>query len=313
MSVLGSAPTVEHRCSVNWSRVRRKLTPYLLVAPAFTVMLMIVAYPFANAIWMSFHQAQLLRPDRNAFVGLANFQQALEDSVFREAVGNTVVWVLGTVGGQLLLGLLFALVLNEAFLGRGFVRAVVLIPWVTPSVVCALIFLWMFNGSFGVINHLLVGMGLIGKPILWLSDASTALPSAMAGLVWHGFPFFTIMILAALQAIPGDLYEAAKVDGADAWRSFRYVTLPLMMPTILIITLLRTIWVSNHVDIPYVMTGGGPGYSSTTLALYTVTTARVKLDFGYASALSILLATVLFVGAAVYFTYLKRQERGETR
>jgi multiple sugar transport system permease protein len=119
------------------------------------------------------------------------------------------------------------------------------------------------------------------------------------------------MLLAALQVIPGELYEAARVDGAGAWAAFRHITLPLIMPTLLILTLLRTIWVSNHVDIPFVMTGGGPGYSSTTLALRTVIIARVELDFGYAAALSLLLATVLLGCAALYFGYLRYRERGE--
>jgi multiple sugar transport system permease protein len=291
--------------------LRRHATPYLLIAPAFTMILLVVAYPFANAIWMSLHRILLLRPGRTGFVGLENFRRAFADPVFLESIGNTAVWVVGTVVGQLLIGLIFALVLNEQFAGRGLVRAAVLLPWVTPSVVCAIIFVWLLNGSFGIVNHLLLVLGIIGKPIQWLGDSATALPSAITALVWHGFPFFTIMILAALQVIPVELYEAARVDGAGPWRCFRDITLPLIMPTVLILTLLRTIWVSNHVDIPYVMTGGGPGYSSTTLALYTVTIARVTLDFGYASALSLLLSTVLFAGAAAYFTYLCIRGRGE--
>jgi multiple sugar transport system permease protein len=257
---------------------------------------------------MSLHEAQLLRPHRTAFVGLGNFHQALADPVFQESIGNTAVWVLGTVAAQLLLGLGFALVLNESFAGRGLVRAAVLLPWVTPSVVCAVIFVWMYDGSFGVLNHILRGLGILSQPFPWLAESLTALPCTMSALVWHGFPFFTLMLLAALQVIPAELYEAARVDGAGAWRGFRHITLPLIAPTLLILILLRTIWVSNHVDIPYVMTGGGPGYSSTTIALYTMSVARVKLDFGYASALSLLLATVLFACASAYFTYLRCRE-----
>jgi multiple sugar transport system permease protein len=293
------------------SSPRARAVPYLLLAPAFTAILLIVAYPFGNAVWLSLHQAQLLRPHRTAFVGLAHFQRAFADPVFWEAVWNTGIWAAGTVATQLFIGLLIALVLNESFPGRGLVRATILLPWVTPSVVCAVIFMWMFNGSFGVINHLLRGAGIIDKPFPWLANSTTALPSAMTALIWHGFPFFALMILAALQAIPVELYEAARVDGAGPWRAFCHITLPLIMPTLLILTLLRTIWVSNHVDIPFVMTGGGPGYSSTTLALRTITIARVELDFGYASALSLLLATVLLGCAALYFTYLRYREQGD--
>jgi multiple sugar transport system permease protein len=241
---------------------------------------------------------------------LAHFQRALADPVFHEAVWNTGVWVIGTVVAQLLIGLVVALILNEAFPGRGLIRATILLPWVTPSVVCAVIFVWIFDGSFGILNHVLRAAGFIAQPFPWLADSTTALPSAMAALVWHGFPFFALMILAALQVIPGELYEAARVDGAGAWQAFCRITLPLITPTVLILVLLRTIWVSNHVDIPYVMTGGGPGYSSTTLALHTITIARVELDLGYASALSLLLATVLFACAALYFAYLRLRDGG---
>lgn len=289
--------------------ISRRAVPYLLIAPAFTAIGLVVAYPFASALWLSVHEAQLLRPHRTAFIGLGHFRQALADPVFQEAIGTTAVWVVGTVGAQLLLGLVFALVLNEVFAGRGLVRAAVLLPWVTPSVVCAVLFVWMYDASFGLVNHLLRGLGVLRAPFPWLAESLTALPCAMSALVWHGFPFFTLMILAALQVIPAELYEAARVDGAGAWRTFRHITVPLIAPTVIILALLRTIWVSNHVDIPYVMTGGGPGYSSTTIALYTVSVARVRLDFGYASALSLLLATVLFACAAGYFTYLRCRER----
>jgi len=288
----------------HWS----KLIPYILVAPAFILMLLVVGYPILNSIYMSFLDYTLFKPKDIKFVGLANYLKVLSDPIFRESLLNTVLWVVFGVFFQFLFGLILALLLNRKFKGRGIVRSVILIPWVTPGVLIGLMWRWMYDGNYGVINDILSKLHIIDNYVPWLSSSDTSLASVIVTIIWQGVPFFAIMLLAGLQAIPQELYEAAYVDGAGSWHTFWHITLPMLKPTILISTLLRIIWVANSVDVIYIMTGGGPGYSTHTLSVYTYIKAQKALDFGYSATLAIYLTVMLASVAFVYFKNLNLKE-----
>jgi multiple sugar transport system permease protein len=282
--------------------------PLLLLSPALVLLLGIVAYPIARALWLSGHRLEILRPDLSEYVGLDNYRSLFHDPVMRIALQNSGVWVAGVVLFQFLGGLLGAILLNRQFAGRAAVRGLALIPWATPSVLVALMWTWMLDGNYGLLNDLLMKSGLLSRFQPWLAQPGSALPAVMLADVWQGIPFFAVMLLAALQAIPEDLFEAAKIDGASAWRVFRHVTLPLLLPTILITTMLRMIWTANYMDLIMVMTGGGPGYSSLTVPLHAYYTAYKRLDFGYGSTIAIVQVAILAVAIVFYLRQLRANE-----
>lgn len=288
----------------------KKLTPYFLVAPSVLLMLLIVAYPIVNSLGMSLMEYKLFKLYDTHFVGMTNYAAALRDPIFLESLWNSFLWVGFGVFFQFVFGLLLALLLNRQFRGRGLMRSLVLIPWVTPGILIGLMWTWMYDGNYGVINDILYKLGLIEQYVPWLARSATSLASVIVTIVWQGVPFFAIMLLAGLQTIPRELYEAAEVDGASLWQSFWSITLPMLAPTIFVTSLLRIIWVANSVDVIYAMTGGGPGYSSLTLSVYAFVKARTALDFGYASALSIYLTLILSI---VLFFYLRNLAKQEAR
>jgi len=289
-------------------RGRGWLLPLFLLSPALALLLGIVAYPIGRAVWLSFHRLEILRPDLSLNVGFDNYRELLRDPVIRIALQNSIVWVAGVVLFQFLGGLVGALVLNREFPGRGIVRGLALIPWATPSVLVALMWTWMLDGNYGLINDLLVKVGILSRFQPWLAQPWSALPGVMLADIWQGIPFFAVMLLAALQAIPEDLFEAARIDGASAPRVFRHVTLPLLLPTILITTMLRMIWTANYMDLIMIMTGGGPGYSSLTMPLHAYYTAYKRLDFGYGSTIAIVQVALLALAIALYLRQLRRNE-----
>jgi len=289
-------------------RGRRWLLPLFLLSPALILLLGIVAYPIGRAIWLSFHRVEILQPDLTQNVGFDNYRGLLQDPVIRIALGNSVVWVVGVVIFQFLGGLIGALILNRQFPGRAAVRGVALIPWATPSVLVALMWTWMLDGNYGLVNDLLVKAGILSRFQPWLAQPWSALPAVMLADVWQGIPFFAVMLLAALQAIPEDLFEAARIDGASTWRVFLHVTLPLLVPTILITTMLRMIWTANYMDLIMIMTGGGPGYSSLTVPLHAYYIAYKRLDFGYGATIAIVQVVALAAAIVVYLRQLRRNE-----
>ena len=280
-------------------RKRFNIYPYLLLAPALIIMLSVVIVPIFNAFNMSFMNYNLTRPNKMGYNHFGNYVKMLNDSDFTGALWRTVVWVVFGVGGQFLFGFMLALILNKYFRGRGVARAVSLIPWVTPGVLIALMWSWMFDGNYGVINDLLMKLHLIDDKIAYLARKDTAMPSVIITIIWQGIPFFALMILAGLQGIPGDLYEAAAIDGATGIQKLFYVTIPSLRNTIFVTTMLRVIWVANSVDVIFNMTNGGPANSTQTLAVYVYKKAS-SLDMGYASAMAIALMLVLLVAAIPY-------------
>jgi multiple sugar transport system permease protein len=286
---------------------RRDLYPYALLTPAMAATLLVIFVPIIQTLVMSTMSYIIFRPKDRSFVFLANYLAVLRDEVFWLSIRHTVIWIVGTVAGQLLLGFVTALLLNQKFRWRGLARSLILIPWVTPSVITALMWRWMYDGNHGLINDLLVRFGILREYFPWLANNTTALGAVMVALMWQGFPFFAIMILAGLQAIPASLYEVADVDGAGAVRKFISITLPMIAPILLTALLLRIIWVANSLDVIYIMTGGGPGYATHTLPVYAYITAYKAMDFGYASTLSIYLTLLLVVFVAFYVVKVVRE------
>ena len=217
------------------------------------------------------------------------------------------MWVAFGVGLQFIFGFVLAVLLNQHFLGRGFVRAISLIPWVTPGVLIGLMWRWMYDGNYGVINAILTKLHIISGYIPFLAQTSTSFPSVIITIIWQGIPFFALMILAGLQGIPRELYEAAEVDGANGIQKLFKVTIPCIKNSILISLLLRIIWVANSVDVIFNMTEGGPAYSTQTLSVYVFNKAQA-LDLGYSSAMAILLALVLCSVAIPYLVKTFREE-----
>ncbi|MBQ6346812.1 MAG: sugar ABC transporter permease [Clostridia bacterium] len=290
-------------------RDKSTIWPYLLLLPALIVMLSVVIVPIINAVSMSFQSYNLTKPKKIGFIGLQNYATLLHDPLFWSSLLRTAIWVVFGVGCQFLLGFLLALVLNKQFKGRGVVRAVSLIPWVTPGVLIALMWRWMYDGNYGVINDLLMRLGLIKENIAFLSKPGTAMPSVIVTIVWQGIPFFALMLLAGLQGISYDLYEAASIDGATGWQKLIYVTIPSLRNTIFVTTMLRIIWVANSVDVIFNMTEGGPAYATQTLSVYIYKKASA-LDMGYASAMAIMLMLVLLLAAIPYLRNTFRDQEG---
>jgi multiple sugar transport system permease protein len=287
---------------------RRHLLPYWFLAPALLVELAIILYPVLQTAWMSLHDYVLFRPNDAPFIALGNFIQAAHDPVFWLSLGNSLIWIVGIVAVQFVLGLGTALLLNQSFWWRGVARALVVIPWALPSVIIGLMWTWMYDYNLGVINDILLRVGLIHEPIAWLARPDTTLPSIMLALVWQGFPFFAVTILAGLQTVSRELLEAAEIDGATSFQRLRLVVLPSIAQVLATVLLLRTIWVANSLDVILVMTGGGPGYASYTLPLYAFLEAYASMQFGYGAALSLILAVLLLF---VVYAYVRRAAAAE--
>lgn len=281
--------------------------PLILLLPAVLLMLGVIGYPVVRAVWLTFQDYNVLNPSQTSFIGMENYRTVVQNPIFWQAVKNTIFWVVGAVSLQLLFGFLGALLLNQRFAGRYIIRGILLIPWATPSVLVALMWMWMLDGNYGVINSALRGVGLIDTFIPWITQQSTALPTLILIDVWQGVPFFAIMLLAALQAFPKVLEDAALIDGATAWQTLRFVKIPFMMPTILITTVLRIIWTTNYMDLMFVITNGGPGYSTTTLPFHAYVTAYRRLNFGEGSAIAVVQALLLGILLVFYVRLLRRQ------
>lgn len=284
-------------------RFKGALLPYALLSPAVLATLILVFYPMLQAAITSLYRNVLWKPRDVAFIWFDNYWAILHDPVAWSSLGRTVIWIGVTVPLQLLLGLVTALLLNQQFRWRGLARSLILIPWALPSVIIGLMWSWIYHPQVGVLNDLALRLGLLQAAIPWLASPDTALYAIMVALIWQGFPFFAIMILAGLQTIPSNLYEAASIDGATTWQKFCAITLPGLKGVLVTAVMLRLIWVANSIDVIYVMTGGGPGYASQTLPLYAFKRTYSSMDLGYGTALAVSFS-ILLLGLIVL--YLRR-------
>jgi len=259
-------------------------------------------------ILMGFQDLKLTRPDSQGWVGFQNYAQLFADPVFVKAILNSLKWTALGVVLQLLLALPLALLLNVEFKGRGFYRGALLIPWVMPSVVAAFTWVWMYDGSFGIINHILMQLNIISEPIIWLGSQDTALYAVLVEHAWKGFPFPMIMLLASLQSIPKEIYEAAEVDGATRFKKVIYITIPQILPTLALCTVFITIWTFNSFENIWLMTEGGPLNASETLTTYVYKVAFQSFDLGMASSSALVMFAILSVVIVLYARYISKQE-----
>jgi ABC-type sugar transport system permease subunit len=279
---------------------------FLFVLPMAALVLALVAYPFGYAIYLSMTRKYVGVPP--VFVGFDNYVKLTFDGFFQRAVINSVVFTASSVGFKLLLGMAMALVLTSRVRFRGFFTGVLLIPWVAPTVVSALNFLWIYDYSLGVLNYLLVKvLRLLPQGVGWLSEPGTAMASVIAVNVWRGFPFFGISFLAGMKAIPAELYEAAAVDGAGALQRFRHVTLPGIRNIVIIVVLLSTIWTFNDFQIVYILTKGGPGGATQVLPVFTYEVAFGAQRLGEAIAVALYMLPAL---AGVIIVLARHMQRG---
>ncbi len=263
-------------------------------------------WPAINAVYLSFTSTNLLNLSEQTLIGLDNFRAMLADPVFYTALVNSLWWTFGAVFFQLLFGMIGALALNQNIKFRGLIRGLVLLPWATPSVLIALMWMWILDPNLGIANRMLGFIGIGAQP--WLSDPGTALPTLIFIDVWFGIPFFAVMILAALQSVPHELLEAARIDGANAWNTFWRVVLPLILPAVLITTTLRLIWTANFFDLILILTNGGPANASLTVPLYAYQTAYRGMDFGLGAALAVAQAAFLAILVVLYMRQIRKSD-----
>ncbi|MDE4603365.1 ABC transporter permease subunit [Sinorhizobium meliloti] len=263
---------------------QQRRTAWIFLLPLLLTLVAVAIWPLARSIFFSFTDAYLDAPSDYGFVGIKNFVEVAEDPVFWGAVRNTLVFTLVSVGLETLLGLAIALLLHRAFLGRGIVRAAILIPWAMPMVVSARIWEWMLNDQFGLINKLLVALGLVEKGVAWTADPSLILGTVIFIDVWVTTPFMVLLILAGLQLIPEEIYEAADVSGVPHWKRFWSITLPLATPAIGVAILFRTLDALRMFDLSYVLAANNE--NTMTMSIYARDQLISFQDLGLGAAAS---------------------------
>jgi ABC-type sugar transport system permease subunit len=272
----------------------------LFMAPFIVTALVFVAYPIFEAVRMAFFAYNPLRPDDIRFVGLSNFEYIFRDRLFWDAFYQAVIWTSVSIVFQTVLGLGLAMLLNQTLGGISVFRGLLLFPYIVPTVVIALNWRWIFNPEIGVVNYALKSAGLISENIYWLSTPDMAMASTIMLNVWKYTPFVIICVLARLQTIPLELYDAAKVDGAGLWRSFLDITLPHLKEVLVVVVVFRTIWTFNKFEEIYLLTRGGPGTSTFNLAIYSFEQSTASLKMGVGAATGAVMMVILLIGSIVY-------------
>ncbi|MBM3605723.1 MAG: sugar ABC transporter permease [Alphaproteobacteria bacterium] len=289
----------------------RGLLPYVFIVPPVLYLAVFMFYPLGRQIWLSFTNTRLMNPNRSEFTGLNNYERLFADPEFYMALQVTVIYSALAVILGVTVGMIAALALNRPFPGRAIVRAVLLFGWACPNVAASLVWLWMFNERSGVLNTIVTGIGL--DRVAWLTTTQMALPSILLVTVWQVAPFVMLVMLAALQSVPEEVKEAARVDNADSLSVFRAVTLPHVMPTLQLVSLLVAVWSIRRFDIIYLLTGGGPIGSTSTLIVKLRQVAFENYDLGLASAygvIGLILALTVAVIHALFTRHrLKRSQQ----
>jgi multiple sugar transport system permease protein len=287
-------------------RAREQRSGWFLTIPALLILALVFAYPILRAFWQSLFVQNLGNQLNPTFNGLANFGRMAQDGRFWGSLWNSGVFTFSSVILELIIGMGIALVLNQTFRGRGMVRTIAILPWALPTALIALAWTWIFNDQYGVVNDILLRLGLIQNGINWLGNPTLAMLSVIIADVWKTTPFISILLLAGLQSIPNDLYEAQAIDGASPWQSFRMITLPLLLPQVVIALLFRFAQAFGIFDLISVMTGGGPGGATETVSLYIYATVMRYLDFGYGAALVVVTFLLLILVVAIASFFLTR-------
>lgn len=283
---------------------------FLMVLPSVLLPLIFTYYPMLKGSMMAFQDYNLFNLNNVKWIGLGNFQKLFKNSVgnsFYLTMWNTVKWVVVSLFFQFTIGFMLALALKKKFRGSGVYQGLIFFPWAVSGFLIGIMWRWMFNGTSGVINDILYRLHFISEPVGWISTTGTALNSAIIANVWYGIPFFTIMITAALRGVSQDLYEAADVDGADAFQKFRCITVPEVKSVLLLTLLIRVIWIFNFPDLIYSMTQGGPAGSSNIITSYMMQQVQ-SLDYGMASAIGLLCILFLSIFTLIYLLVTKFTE-----
>ncbi len=280
----------------------------MLLLPALAVVALVAIYPLGLTVWQSFTNEQFLAGLQPVeFVGLDNYRNLINDPFWWDSVWLTLKFTVITVSFELVLGMIIALVVNSGFKGRGVMRAVMLVPWAIPTVVAAQMWRWMYNDIFGVINDFLIRIHVIDKGVAWIAEPSTALASVCVVDIWKTTPFVALLLLAGLQVIPTELYEAADVDGVGKWHQYWRITFPLLLPAILVTVIFRTLDALRVFDVFYVFFGSRP--DTQTMAIFDQNTIVTIGDVGYGAAISVAIFLIISLFVVIYTTVLRVEER----
>lgn len=295
--------------SFNSIKKENRWLPYILLAPGMCAITVLLLYPIGRSISLSFHYMNLTQPGRGTpFVGLQNFTSMMSDPRFWSSFKVTLIYTFGMAVGSFILGFIGALLLNRSFRGRVLARAVVALPWAISPAVAALMFSWIFNQDFGVLNYLLMKLGVISTRIPWLSSTKYALWSVTATTIWKFTPIATFVLLASLQTVSQELYDSAAVDGAGPWHRFWHITVPSVRPVSGILFNLLVLWGFRRFEIIYIMTEGGPAGATETMVIKTYQEAFRFWNMGYASAIGTFTLVVALIFSVIYLRLVMSEE-----
>jgi multiple sugar transport system permease protein len=291
---------------VDTLQAREQRTGWLLLLPALLLLALVFAYPILRAFWLSLFTQNLGTQLKLVFSGLDNYGRMAGDGRFWQSLWNTSIFTFASVFLELILGMGVALVLNQSFRGRGIVRTISLLPWALPTALMGLAWAWIFNDQYGIVNDILLRLGILQTGVSWLGDPTLAMMAVIIADVWKTTPFIALLLLAGLQSISVDLYEAHAIDGASAWQSFWKITVPLLLPQIVIALLFRFAQAFGIFDLIQVMTGGGPAGATEMVSIYIYGTVMRYLDFGYGAALVVVTFLLLVTAVAIAAYCLSR-------
>lgn len=280
---------------------RMKRTALFMLPPAIVFLALLIAFPLGKVVHDAFSHVHLINKSMSGFAGLENFKTIVSDEHFGQAVKNTISWTVFSVLGEYVLGMITAVLLNQKFKGRAIFRTCIFIPWLVPIIVAGMTWDWILNPEFGIINYALTSLNIIDAPINFLGDSRYAMATVIFVNIWRSFPYYTISFLSALQSVPGELSEAAAIDGAGIFKRFFCVTLPQLRSVSLVIVFIHIIWTAVNFDFIWVMTEGGPNYATETLPIMIYRYSMKKFDVGAASALSTMMFTIMVILFTVYY------------
>lgn len=286
--------------------MRKEWTAYLFLSPGLLLFCIFVIFSVGFSFYLSFHKWDILQPQK-PWVGLENYKDLIGDKRFRQALWVTTYYTAVSVPVTLASGLLVALLLNNRLRARGLFRTLYYLPVVTPLVVAAIIWKWVYNSDYGLLNYYLMKLNIIDKPLLWLADKNLAMPSVILVSVWKGAGGAMVIFLAGLQAIPQEYYDAAKVDGASAFQRLRHITVPLLRPTTFFLLIISLIGAFQEFTLPFVMTNGGPLRRTTTVGYYLYQTGFKQFNMGYAAAMAYALFAIMFLFTLLQWRYFRRE------
>jgi multiple sugar transport system permease protein len=293
---------------VGRSKITDRIYPYLSILPVFLVIVLFAIYPIIHAVRMSFYQYLLTRPANHPFVGLQNYINVITSYYFKNSITVTAIYAVSAVTGVILFGLGVALLLNSKIKMAAPLKVVILLPWALPAVVSGLLWKWILNADFGILNGILYALGLIDHYIPFLADPTLAKISLVMAHIWKEGPLVAIFFLAGLQLIPQELYESAKIDGGGGWRIFRHITLPLLRPVMLVVVVYETMTAILTFDTIYVMTGGGPANATALISWFAYAEIFKSLNLGHGVALAIIIAMITLVLILLYLRVLRTEE-----